>query len=166
MGKTTSDDPRTRVKRTSDRDLVVTRVFDAPPSLVFAAWTRPELFMRWWAPRSSGVPILSCEMDVRVGGRYRLEFGADPSQSMVFFGRYLEVAPPSRLVWTNEEEADAPVTTVTFAAEGAGTRLVLHEVYPSPAALDEATEGMEGAMPEQFAQLDDLLLSLGDAGSS
>src|ERR1044072_7595061 len=111
---------RTKVERMSDRELVVTRTFDAPPRIVFEAWTTPALFMRWWAPKSAGVPMLSCEMDVRPGGGYRVEFGHDASNSMAFFGRYLEATPPSRLVWTNEEDEDAPVTTVTFAEEEGG----------------------------------------------
>src|SRR6187402_799246 len=86
----------TRVARTTDRDLVVTRILDAPARLVFEAWTTPELFMRWWAPKSMGVPLLSCEMDVRTGGKYRLAFGQDASSSMgAFFGRYIEVIPHS-----------------------------------------------------------------------
>ena len=153
---------RTMVERKFERELVVTRTFNAPARVVFEAWTKPELFKRWWAPKSLGVPLLSCEMDVRVGGRYRLEFGHDASQSTAFFGRYIEVAPHSRLVWTNEESADAAVTTVTFEDKGDQTLLVLHELYPSKKALDEATEGMEGGMPpEQFEQLDELLVTLG-----
>lgn len=151
---------RTHVERTSDREMVVTRAFDAPPRRVFEAWTRPELFVRWWAPRSMGVPIRSCEMDVRVGGGYRLEFGHDASGTMAFFGRYLEVVPGSRLVWTNDEGPDGAVTTVTFEAQGDGTLLTFRELYPSKEALDQSLEGMEGGMAEQFGQLDDLLAEL------
>ena len=104
----------TRVERTSDREMVVTRIFDAPARLVFKAWTTPELFMRWWAPKSLGVPLRSCQMDVRTGGSYRLEFGEDEAGSWAFFGKYLEVLPPSRLLWTNEEDAAVAVTTVTI----------------------------------------------------
>ena len=152
---------RTTIERKSERELVVTRTFDAPARIVFEAWTRPELFMRWWAPKSAGVPMLSCEMDVRAGGGYRVEFGHDASTSMAFFGKYLEATPPSRLVWTNEEDDDAPVTTVTFAEKGGKTLLVLHELYPSKQALDDAIAGMEDGMPEQFEQLDELLGTLG-----
>jgi uncharacterized protein YndB with AHSA1/START domain len=152
---------RTRVERKSERELVVTRTFNAPARIVFEAWTKPELFMRWWAPKSAGVPLLSCEMDVLVGGSYRLEFGHDASNSMAFFGRYIEATPHSRLVWTNEEDDAAPVTTVTFEEKGGKTLLVLHELYPSKEALDEAIAGMEGGMPEQFEQLDELLVTLG-----
>ena len=152
---------RTTVERKSDRELVVRRTFNGPARVVFEAWTRPELFMRWGAPKSMGVPLLSCEMDVRAGGSYRLEFGQDASNSFAFFGKYIEVIPHSRLVWTNEEADDAPVTTVTFEEEGDETLLVLHELYPSKEALDEAIAGMEGGMPEQFEQLDELLVALG-----
>ena len=76
---------------------------------------------------------------------------------MAFFGRYLEVTPPSRLVWTNEESDQAPVSTLTLAEKGGKTLLVLHEVYPSKEALDDALVGMESCMPEQFEQLDELL---------
>jgi len=150
----------TTVERKSDRELVVTRTFNGPARIVFEAWTKPELFMRWWAPKSMGVPLLSCEMDVRTGGGYRLEFGHDPSQSFAFFGKYLEVTPPSRLVWTNDESEDAAVTTVTFAERDGQTLLVLHELYPSKEAL-EANRGAEDGLPEQFEQLDELLASLG-----
>jgi uncharacterized protein YndB with AHSA1/START domain len=127
---------------------------------VFEAWTKPELMKLWWAPKSMGVPLRSCEMDVRVGGAYRLEFGKDAATSFAFFGKYLEVAPPSRLVWTNDESGDAPVTTVTFQEQGGKTLLVLHELYPTKAALDEAIAGMPEGTSEQFEQLDELLATL------
>ena len=165
MDETGASEPmqnRTMVERKSDRELVVTRTFDAPARIVFEAWTKSELFMRWWAPKSMGVPLLSCEMDVRTGGKYRLEFGHDASSSMgAFFGKYIEVIPYSRLVWTNDEGENGAVTTVTFEEKAGKTLLVLHELYPSKEALDEAIEGMEGAMPEQFEQLDELLVTLG-----
>ena len=152
---------RTTVERKSDRELVVTRTFNGPARIVFEAWTKPELFKQWWAPKSIGVPLLSCEMDVRVGGRYRLEFGHESSKSMAFFGRYIEVTPHSRLVWTNDESDDGAVTTVTFEEKGSKTLLVLHELYPSKEALDAAGTGAADAMPEQFEQLDELLVTLG-----
>jgi uncharacterized protein YndB with AHSA1/START domain len=155
---------RTTVERKSERELVVTRTFDGPARIVFEAWTRPELLKRWWAPKSTGVSLVSCEADVRVGGRYRFEFGHEGSKPMVFFGRYLEVTPHSRLVWTNEESDDAAITTVTFEEKDGRTVLVLHELYPSKEALDGALSGMEGGMPEQFAQLDELLVTLGASG--
>ena len=150
----------TTVERTSERELIVTRTFNAPARIVFEAWTKPELFRRWWVPKSIGASLVSCEMDVRVGGGYRLEFGhAASKETMAFFGRYLEVVPNSRLVWTNEESDDAAVTTVTFEEKGGKTLLVLHERYPSKEALDSGSGGTEG-MPEQFEQLDELLVAL------
>jgi uncharacterized protein YndB with AHSA1/START domain len=153
-------DGRTTVGRRSERELVVTRTFDAPVRLVFDAWTKPELFKLWWAPKSSPAPLISCEMDVRAGGGYRLAFGKDAANSFAFFGKYLEVSPPSRLVWTNEESDNGAVTTVTFEEVDGRTLLALQERYPSKEALDQAFVGMEDAMPEQFEQLDDLLLTL------
>jgi len=155
---------RTAVERRSERELVVTRSFDAPARLLFEAWTKPELFMRWWAPKSAGVPLLSCEMDVRPGGRYRLEFGRDPSSAMAFYGEYTEVSPPSRLAWTNDETDNGALTTVTFDEEGGRTLLTYRELYPSKEALDESLAGMEGGMPEQFDQLDALLATMGGGG--
>jgi len=152
---------RTTVERKSERELVVTRTFDGPARIVFEAWTRPELLKRWWAPKSTGMSLLSCEADVRVGGRYRFEFGHGGSKSMAFFGRYIDVIPNARIVWTNEESDEGAVTTVTFEEKGSKTLLVLHELYPSKEALDEAIAGMEGGMPEQFEQLDELLVTLG-----
>ena len=151
---------RTTVKRTSEREMAVTRIFDAPARIVFEAWTNPELFMRWWVPKSLGVPLRSCEMDVRTGGTYRLEFGKDAENTWAFFGRYIEVVPPARLVWTNEEGENGAISTVTFVEDGGKTLLTFSEVYSTKEALDESLGGMEGT-PEQFEQLDELLATLG-----
>jgi uncharacterized protein YndB with AHSA1/START domain len=155
----------TTVERKSERELVVTRTFNGPPRIVFEAWTRPDLFRRWWVPKSLGMSLRSCEMDVRVGGKYRLEFEPD---GVAFFGTYLEVTPNSRLAWTNEEGGeDGPVTTVTFEEKGGKTLLVLHELHSSKEALDAAGTGAADATVETFAQLDELLLTLGaSAGQS
>jgi uncharacterized protein YndB with AHSA1/START domain len=156
---------RTTVERTSERELVVRRTFNAPARLVFEAWTTPELFRQWWVPKSMGMILRSCEMDVRTGGGYRLAFGDDASPAAEFFGRYVEVTPPSRLVWTNDEGGDGgPVTTVTFEERDGRTLLVLHERYPSKEALDAAGTGAADAMTETFEQLDELLL-VGAQGS-
>ena len=158
---------RTTVERKSDREVVVTRTINGPARIVFEAFTKAELLKRWWVPKSMGMTLLSCEVDARVGGRYRFEFGHEGSKTMAFFGRYLEVTPHSRLVWTNEESDGGAVTTVTFEEEGGKTLLVMHELYPSKEALDAAVAGMEGGMPESFAQLDELLVTLGaSAGRS
>ena len=152
---------RTTLERKSERELVVTRTFNGPARIVFEAWTTPELLKRWWAPKSSGMSLLSCEADVRTGGRYRFEIGHGASKPMAFFGRYIEVTPHSRLVWTNDESDDGAVTTVTFEEKGGKTLLVMHELYPSKKALDGAVAEMESGMPETFAQLDELLVTLG-----
>lgn len=147
----------TRVERTSERELVVTRTFNAPARIVFEAWTRADLFKRWWLPKSMNMALRSCEMDVRVGGMYRLVFEPD---GMAFFGTYVEVTPPSRLVWTNDEGGEAgPVTTVTFEEKDGKTLLVMHELHPSKEALDAAGTGAADATVETFAQLDELLLT-------
>ena len=152
----------TTTERKSDRELIVTRTFDAPVRIVFEAWTNPELFMRWWAPKSMGVPLLSCEMDVRTGGKYRLEFGKDSSNSAAFFGKYLEVVRNAKIVWTNDEGEEGAITTVTFKDEGGRTSLTFHEVYPSKEALEEALQGSAAGLPEQLEQLDELLSSIGE----
>ena len=152
-------DDRTTVERKSERELVVTRTFDGPARIVFEAWTKPELFRRWWVPKSMGMALRSCEMDVRVGGTYRLEFEPD---GMAFFGTYHEVTPHSRLVWTNEEGgAGGPVTTVTFEEQRGKTLLVMHELHASKEALEAAGTGAADALVETFAQLDELLLTMG-----
>ena len=151
---------RTTVERKSERELVVTRTFNGPARIVFEAWTKPELIKRWWVPKSMGMSLLSCEMDVRVGGKYRFVFGHDASKPMAFFGRYIEVTPYSRLVWTNEESDDGAVTTVTFEEQDGKTLLAMHELYPSKEALDAAGTGAADATVEQFAQLDELLVTL------
>ena len=148
------------MERRSERELVVTRTVNGPARLVFEAWTKADLFRRWWVPRSYGLTLLSCEMDVRVGGGYRLVFSHQDS-TMEFFGRYLEVTPHSRLVWTNEEgDAGMTVTTVTFDEIAGRTLVAVHDLYPSKEALDAAS-GSTGAMPEALDQLDELLVSLG-----
>ncbi|MEI9411927.1 MULTISPECIES: SRPBCC domain-containing protein [unclassified Mesorhizobium] len=164
----TPSNNRTTVERTSERELVVTRSFDGPARVVFEAWTKPELFKLWWVPKSTGMVLRSCEMDVRVGGGYRLVFGHDASNTDEFFGRYIEVTPYSRLAWTNDEGGDAgSLTTVTFEEKGGKTLLVMNERYPSKEALDAAGTGAADAMGEAFDQLDKLLVTLhGSAGRS
>jgi uncharacterized protein YndB with AHSA1/START domain len=154
---------RTTVERKSDRELVVTRTINGPARIVFEAWTKPELLKRWWVPTSFGVTLLSCEADVRVGGQYRFVFGHGDSKPMAFFGRYLEVTPPSRLVWTNDEGEDGgPVTTLTLEEKGGKTLLVMHDLSPSKEALDAAmASGEKSGMCETFEQLDELLVALG-----
>lgn len=153
---------RTTVQRTSDREVVVTRTVDASARLVFEAWTKADLFKQWWVPKSMGMTLRSCDLDVRVGGGYRLVFGADPENTMAFFGTYLEVVPSSRLVWTTEEGGDAgSVTTLTLDEKDGTTLIVLTERYPTKDALDAAGTGAQDAMHETFGQLDELLVILG-----
>src|SRR5215216_4390903 len=150
MNAATASEPtsvknRTTVERTADREFVVRRTFNGPARLVFEAWTKPELLKLWWAPKSMGIPLLSCEADVRVGGGYRFVFGHEGSETIAFFGKYLEVTPPSRLVWTNEEgDGGEAITTVTFEEKAGKTLLVLHELHPSKVATDEGIGFGEG----------------------
>lgn len=155
---------RTTSQRKSPRELVVTATINGPARLVFEAWTKPELFKQWWVPKSLGLTLLSCDMDVRPGGKYKLVFKHGASEPMAFYGRYTEVTPPSRLVWTNEEGGeDGPVTTVTFAEQGGQTLVILSELYPSQQALDAAIAAgsTSGDMNETFEQLEELIHSIG-----
>jgi uncharacterized protein YndB with AHSA1/START domain len=161
-GKAGTEQHRTTVERTSDREVMVTRTINGPPRLVFEAFTRAELLRRWWVPKSMGMTLLSCEVDARVGGTYRLVFDFAP-EPVAFFGTYVEVEPHSRLAWTNEEGGEGgSVTTVTFEEQGGRTLVVLRERYPSKDALDAAGTGAAEAMVETFAQLDELLAVLGE----
>jgi uncharacterized protein YndB with AHSA1/START domain len=164
MDASTARDPNRAKHPTTterlERELVVTRTFDAPARILFDAWTKPELLKRWWTPKSMGITFVSCEADVRTGGTYRFVF-AHPSspEPAAFFGRYLEVTPPARLVWTNEEGGEGgAVTTVTFEETGGKTRVVVRDLYPSKQALDDAiASGSTAGYDEQFTQLDELV---------
>ena len=149
---------RTVVERKSDRELVVRRTFDAPVHIVFAAWSKPELFKQWWVPKSVGMSLVSCDMDIRTGGAYRLVFSHPAfDQPVAFFGTYREVTPNQRIVWMNEESDEGAVTTVTFEENDGKTLVTFHELYPTTAALEDALAGSAEGLPEQFAQLDELL---------
>lgn len=162
VGDSTVMDRNATVERTSDRELVVSRTIHGPARLVYKAWTTPELMQQWWTPESFPISLLSCEMDVRVGGGYRLVFGHEDS-TFEFYGRYLEVTPPSRLVWTNDEGDDGEtVTTITFQEAEGRTLLVIHDRYASKEALDAAiASGSTSGMPESLEQLERLVTTLG-----
>ncbi|MBP1179342.1 SRPBCC domain-containing protein [Methylobacterium sp. PvR107] len=154
---------RTTVERASDGELAVTRNVDGPARIVFQAWTRPALFQRWWVPQSCGVSLISFEADIRTGGAYRLVMGHPSAERpMAFFGRYIEVTPHARLVWTNDEGGEhGALTTVTFEEMDGATRVVVHELYPAKKALDDAVaSGSTSGWGEQFEQLDELIVSL------
>lgn len=157
--------PTTTVERTSDLEISVTRTFNATADLVFEAWRKPELFTRWWTPKSFGITFVSCEIDLRTGGSYKFVFSHPAAeQPMAFFGKYVDVKPNELIVWTNEEDVNGPVSSVTFKESNGKTVLTLIERYPTKEALDEAmangSSGTAGA-PEQFLLLDELLESLG-----
>jgi uncharacterized protein YndB with AHSA1/START domain len=152
-------DAEPTVERKSERELVARRTINGPARIVFEAFTRPELFRQWWVPKSLGLNLVACELDVRVGGGYRLVFSHEGSE-MAFFGRYVEVTPHSRLVWTNDEgDGGGPVTTVTFEERDGRTLLVIQDLYPSKEAL-EASGSMD-SMDETLDQLDRLVATLG-----
>ena len=148
---------RTNIARKSDRELEVTRLFDAPPHIVFKAWSDAEIFRRWWIPKGLGIELIGCEMDVRTGGGYRLEFAVGETETMAFHGKYLSVVANERIVWTNEEEGDGAITTVTFEEQNGKTLLIFHERYPTQEALEEAIAGSAAGLPTQLDQLDELL---------
>jgi uncharacterized protein YndB with AHSA1/START domain len=159
MTETSTIQP-THANRVSDTETRVERRFDAPVERVFEAWSKPQLFRQWWLPSSFGMTMVSCDMDVRTGGTYRLEIGHPSSDSpMAFHGRYLEVVPNEKIVWTNEEGGEGgQVTTVTFAPDGEGTRLTVSDKFPSKEALDaEIGSGAMEGMPEQLKQLEAFL---------
>ena len=158
----------TLLERVSEREIVITRTFDGPARIVFEAWTNPELVRRWWAPRSLGVSMASCEADVRVGGRYRYVLEPAQGATIAFSGEYSEVTPPSRLVYSTffEPEGKGPmgdpaIVTVTFDEREGKTHVVSREVYPSKEVLDGAlATGMEQGLRATMDQLDELVASL------
>lgn len=148
---------QTKTNRTSERELVTSRLINGPSKLVFEAWTNPEHFKKWWVPKSAPIKLEACDMDVRTGGHYRLRFSFE-TQSMEFFGKYIEVTPPARIVWTNEENDTTVVTTVTFEETNGKTLVTVHDLYPSKEALDAAIASEStGALPEQLEQLDQFI---------
>jgi uncharacterized protein YndB with AHSA1/START domain len=156
---------RTTLERVSDREIVIARTFDGPARIVFDAWTKPELLRRWWAPCSLGVTLFECDADVRVGGSYRYVFGRDREGAVAFSGRYTEVAPHSRLVYTQifepMRDAGEAIVAATFDEQRGKTRLVLRGLYPSKQALDATiASGMEQGMRETMEQLEKLVASV------
>jgi len=148
-----------------DREIVITRTFKAPARRVFTAWTRADLVTQWWAPKSRGAVVLSCEADVREGGRYRYVTRAGNGFEFAFSGEYREVKPYERLVYTTVFEpmadAGASIVTATFDERGGATLLTLVERYPSPEARTAALEsGMELGLPIVMDQLDAVVQSL------
>jgi uncharacterized protein YndB with AHSA1/START domain len=162
---------RTTVERTSDRELVISRTFEARARIVWDAWTRPELLKRWWAPRSLGVTLFSCEVDLRVGGRYRYVFGHTPEHAMAFSGTFTEIVACARLVCTQLFEpmasAGEAIVAATFEERDGRTRVVQRALYPSKQSLDGAiASGMEKGARATFEQLEELVAALGAASSS
>lgn len=136
-----------------DRELTITRIFDAPRELVFAAWTKPEHLKRWFAPGNFTVP--ECEMDFRVGGKYRLcmrGFGRDHW----VHGEYREIVAPERIVFSGmlEHDGNEVVTTATFADLGAKTRLTVHQTF---SIETDSTRGARQGWTETLERLAEFL---------
>ncbi len=161
---------QTSMELKGDRGIVITRMFNGPARIVFDAWTRPELVMRWWAPRSRGVSVVGCDAAVSVGGHYRYVLRHDAGTEMAFSGKYIEVTPHSRLVYTHLFEPTASGTnpgdpeliiTVTFDEHDGKTLVVSHSLCPSKELRDIIlASGMEGGMRETMEQLEELVASL------
>ena len=148
-----------------DRAIITKRTFNGPARIVFDAWTRAEHVQRWWAPKSRGVTIVEAGADVRPGGPYRYLFRLADGHEFAFSGKYKEVTPHTRLVYTQiyepMREAGEVIATITFDERGGKTHLVAHELYPSKETRDAAlSSGMEAGMRETMDQLDELVASL------
>ena len=162
---------QTTMELKGDREIVIERTFNGPAHIVFDAWTRPELVARWWAPEGRAT-MVSCEADVRVGGRYRYHL-RHAHGDFAFAGEYLEVTPPSRVVYTEIYEPTASGTkpgdvaitvTVTFSERGGQTHVVSHSQCPTPQVRDAIiASGMEAGMRETMDQLETLVESLASA---
>lgn len=162
---------QTSMELKGDREIVIARTFNGPPRIVFDAWTRPELVRRWWAPDSRRVVVTACDADLRAGGTYRYVLRLEKTgHQFAFSGRYTEVTPHSRLVYTELFEPDAGganpgdiplIVTVTFTGRDGKTDLVSHSLCPSPEVRDAIlASGMEHGMRETMDQLDLLVASL------
>jgi uncharacterized protein YndB with AHSA1/START domain len=148
---------------TADRELVITRSYDAPAHLLFRAWSQPEHIMRWFGPE--GWPVTHCEMDFRVGGTYRFAMtGPDGEQGTPFGGTYLEIVPNEKIVYDDAFEspgAERMVMTVTFEESGGQTTLTVHTLFPSVAMKDKHLEmGMEEGLGMSLDQLGDLVTDM------
>jgi uncharacterized protein YndB with AHSA1/START domain len=155
----------TKLELPSDRDIRIKRTIDAPARIVFECWTKPEFLRRWWAPKSRGVTLVGCDVDLKVGGAYRYVMRRDGGQEMAFSGKYSEVVPHSRLVYSNVFEPmramGEAVVTVTFDEDGVRTYVTTVERYPSKEVRDGViATGMERGMRESMDQLEALAAEL------
>jgi uncharacterized protein YndB with AHSA1/START domain len=139
----------------AERELVISRLIDAPRRLVFRAWTHPEHIARWWGPK--GFTTIHCEMDIRVGGRYRCAMRSPDGVDHWKVGVYREIVEPERIVFTFAwEDADGRpghelLTTITLAEEGNKTRLMLRQsVFATTEARDSHEDGWTSCL-ERFA---------------
>lgn len=154
-----------RLTLEGEREILIERDFMAPAEIVFRAWTDPDLVKLWWAPRDLGVSIVTCEAEIRVGGRYRYVLENAGGELIGFTGHYREITPPSRLVYTQYvegmEKAGEALVEVNFRSSGARTLVSSRETYPSAEVRHMAvTSGMEQGLRLTWEQLSALLPSL------
>jgi uncharacterized protein YndB with AHSA1/START domain len=122
-----------------DREVIITRTYDAPARLLFVAWSKPEHLMKWFGP--VGWPLTLCEVDFRMGGRFRFAMtGPSGRQDTPFGGEYLEIVPHRKIVFDNAFEApgaEKMITTVTFDEKDGRTTLTHHTLFASVAMKNE-----------------------------
>jgi len=150
------------VTATSDTDLCLTRLFDATRALVFEAMTKPEHIARWWGQLGAGYSVPVCEVDLRVGGKWRF-VNRHPKGEVAFHGEYREITPPDRLVYTElmEPYPDGSLVTTTFADEAGKTRVTVIASYPSKAIRDMVlSSGMERGAAASYDRLEDVAREL------
>ncbi|MGH7561039.1 MAG: SRPBCC family protein [Gemmatimonadales bacterium] len=154
-GVTTYDTP-------TDRDVVITRVVDAPRGLVFDAWTDARYVQQWMlGPEGWTMPV--CEIDLRPGGTWRFVWRKTGGSEMAMTGSYREVSPPNRVVWTERWGPEWPetVNTLSLTEAGGRTTITLTVTYPSREARDAALKtGMKDGMEVSYARLEKLLSGL------
>jgi uncharacterized protein YndB with AHSA1/START domain len=153
-----------QVTTPSDREIHMTRLFDAPRQLVFEAMTKPEHVRRWWGCLSEGYSVTVCEIDLRVGGAWRFVGRGPTGEYPAFYGVYREIAPPERLVYTEVFEpfpdAESIVTTV-FTEENGKTRVDITALYPSMDVRDTVINtGMAEGAALSYDRLEDLVREL------
>ena len=147
----------------SDREIRMTRLFDAPRHLVFEAMSKPEHIKRWWGNLGDGYSVPVCEVDLRPGGRWRF-VNRHPKGDAAFHGVYREVAPPDRMVFTEiyEPFPDAEsVVTAVFTEENGKTRLTATVLYPSQDVRDMVLKsGMTRGAAISYDRLEDVAREL------
>jgi uncharacterized protein YndB with AHSA1/START domain len=154
-----------KLELVGDREIVMTRSFAAPARLVFEAYTKADLVAKWWAPKKCGVEMVSCEAEVRVGGKWRYTLRNPDTEVVAFYGEYREVTAPERVVYTEQfsKFPDGPpvIVTVTFVERDGRTEMTSTQLYPSKEVREMVVAtGMEFGANETLNQLEEVLRSL------